>query len=81
MDTHGGKMSHTRVEHYKAYQLHGSSEKHDNGKWIGSFHVTSKGKPVISSSVLTTQFTQADEAAEYALKQGRLYIDGLSNHA
>jgi len=72
-------MSHTNIEHYREYAVHGTGEKHDNGKWVGSFHIAKKGVPVISISVLTEAFSTAQEAADHALRQGRLYIDEMCN--
>ena len=73
-------MSHTNVENHKGYDVHGTSEKHDSGKWIGSFHVARNGLPVISISVLDAEFGKAEEAAEHALQQGRRYIDNMKTH-
>jgi hypothetical protein len=71
----GEKMSHTNVEHYHGYSVHGTSEKHDNGKWFGSFHVARENYPVISISDVHASFDSSDAAAANALQQGKLYID------
>jgi hypothetical protein len=68
-------MSHTNLEQYHGYSVHATSEKHDTGKWGGSFHIMKAGKPVISISVLDDAFDSAEAAAQQALQQGRLYID------
>ncbi len=68
-------MSHTDLEQHHGYTVHGIGEKQDNGKWCGSFHVAQHGVPTISISVMDTMFDSSAEAASYALRQGRLYID------
>lgn len=68
-------MSHTDLEQYHGYSVHATSEKHDSGKWGGSFHIMKAGKPVISISVLDQAFDSSEDAATKALQQGRLYID------
>lgn len=68
-------MSHTNVELHQGYSVHGTSEKHDSGKWIGSFHIAQHNIPKISMSVADAIFDSSDEAALHALRQGRLYID------
>jgi len=68
-------MSHTNLEQYHGYSVHATSEKHDTGKWGGSFHIMKEGRPVISISVLEDGFDSAEVAAQKALQQGRLYID------
>jgi hypothetical protein len=71
----GTEMSHTDVEQHHGYSVHATSEKHDNGKWIGSFHIARQHYPVISISAVHASFDSADAAAAYALQQGKLYID------
>lgn len=68
-------MSHTDVEQHHGYSLHATSEKHDNGKWVGSFHIARHHYPVISISAVQASFDSADAAAAYALQQGKLYIE------
>jgi hypothetical protein len=68
-------MSHTDVEQHHGYSLHASSDKHDNGKWVGSFHVARHNYPVISISDVHQTFDSSEAAAAYALQQGKLYID------
>lgn len=68
-------MSHTNLDQHQGYSIHGTSEKHDNGKWVGSFHIAENSTPIISISVLDTMFDSAEAAAAYALRQARLYID------
>lgn len=68
-------MSHTDLEQHHGYSVHATSEKHDTGKWGGSFHIMKEGKPVISISVVEDSFDSAETAAKKALQQGRLYID------
>ncbi|MFC7297028.1 hypothetical protein [Herminiimonas aquatilis] len=68
-------MSHTNLEHHHGYTVHGTGEKQDNGKWCGNFHVAQHGVPVISISLLEKMFDSSEDAAAYALRQGRLYID------
>jgi len=68
-------MSHTDIELYHGYSVHGTSDKHDNGKWIGSFHVAKVNYPVISISDVHHPFDSAEAAAAHALQQGRAYID------
>ncbi|WP_293776155.1 DUF6566 family protein [uncultured Oxalicibacterium sp.] len=74
-------MSHTNLEHHHGYAVHGTSEKHDTGKWMGSFHIAKAGVPVISISVLNAEFSTAEEAASHALYQGRQYIASQLLHA
>ena len=71
----GIAMSHTDVEQHHGYSVHATSEKHDNGKWVGSFHIARQSYPVISISAVQAAFDSADAAAAYALQQGKLYID------
>lgn len=68
-------MSHTDVEQHQGYSVHGTGEKHDTGKWGGSFHIAQHGKPTISISVVGAEFDSADAAASHALQQGKRYID------
>ncbi len=68
-------MSHTDLEHHHGYTVHGTSEKLDSGKWSGSFHIAQHGVPTISVSVINPMFDSSEDAAAYALRQGRLYID------
>lgn len=68
-------MSHTNTEEHNGYTVHGTSEKHDNGKWIGSFHIVQNGRPTISISVIANEFATAEEAASHALYRGKQYID------
>lgn len=68
-------MSHTDIEEHHGYSVHGSSEKHDNGTWVGSFHIARDNVPTISISLIDAMFDTSGEAASYALRQGRLYID------
>lgn len=68
-------MSHTGIQEHHGYSVHGTGEKHDTGKWVGSFHIARHNDPVISISVIDASFDTAEEAASYALRQGRLYID------
>lgn len=68
-------MSHTNIEQHHGYSVHGTGEKHETGKWVGSFHVAQQSIPVISVSVIDAIFDSSEEAASYALRQGRLYID------
>ena len=68
-------MSHTNIEHYQGYSVHATSEKHDTGKWVGSFHVARQTYPVISISDVHTSFDSAEEAAAYALQQGKRYVE------
>ncbi|CAL62242.1 Hypothetical protein HEAR2104 [Herminiimonas arsenicoxydans] len=68
-------MSHTDVEQHHGYSVHGTSEKHDTGKWVGSFHIAQHGIPGVSISVTDAIFDSSEEAALHALRQGRLYID------
>jgi hypothetical protein len=71
----GKIMSHTDIEHHHGYSLHASSDKHDTGKWVGSFHIARQNYPVISISDVHASFDSSEEAAAYALQQGRLYIE------
>lgn len=68
-------MSHTDIEQHHGYSVHGTGEKHDTGKWIGSFHIARHGIPTISISVIGVEFASAEEAALHALRQGKTYID------
>ena len=68
-------MSHTDIEQYQGYSIHATSEKHDNGKWVGSFHIARQGYPVISISAMKTEFDTAEDAAAYALERGKHYIE------
>lgn len=68
-------MSHTDVEQHHGYSIHATSEKHDNGKWVGSFHISKLNYPVISISVMQFSFDSAEAAAAYALQQGKAYIE------
>ena len=68
-------MSHTDIEQHHGYSVHGTGEKHDTGKWVGSFHIARGNVPTISISVIDAKFDTSSEAASYALRQGRLYID------
>lgn len=68
-------MSHTNLDQHRGYSIHGTSEKHDNGKWVGSFHISQGNAPIISISALDDMFDTAEAAAAYALRQARLYID------
>jgi hypothetical protein len=68
-------MSHTDVEQHRGYSVHATSEKHDNGKWIGSFHISKLNYPVISVSAVHSTFDSAEAAAAYALEQGKRYIE------
>lgn len=68
-------MSHTDLEQHHGYTVHGTSEKLDTGKWSGSFHIAQHGVPTISIAVIDTLFDSSEDAAAYALRQGRLYID------
>jgi len=68
-------MSHTNTEEYHGYTVHGTSEKHDTGRWVGSFHVVKNGIPTISISVINNDFFTAEEAASHALYRGKQYID------
>jgi hypothetical protein len=71
----GDIMSHTDIEQYHGYSVHATSEKHDNGKWVGSFHVARQNYPVISISDVHSAFDSSEDAAAYALQQGKTYID------
>ena len=68
-------MSHTDIEQYHGYSIHATSEKHDNGKWVGSFHIARQNYPIISISDVNTTFESSDDAATHAHGQGKLYID------
>ncbi len=68
-------MSHTNLEQHHGYSVHGTSEKHDTGKWIGSFHIAQHSVPTISISVVGVEFACAEDAASHALRQGKAYID------
>lgn len=68
-------MSHTDLEQYHGYTVHGTGEKLDNGKWGGSFHIAQHGVPTISMSAIDAMFDSSADAAAHALRQGRLYID------
>lgn len=68
-------MSHTDLEHRHGYTVHGTGDKLDSGKWGGSFHIAQHGVPTISIAVFDTMFDSSEDAAAYALRQGRLYID------
>lgn len=68
-------MSHTDTENHNGYTVHGTSEKHDTGKWVGSFHIVKNGIPTISISVINSEFATAEEAASHALYKGKQYID------
>lgn len=72
-------MSHTNLEQYHGYSVHGTGEKHDTGKWYGSFHIALSGIPTISISVVGTDFDSAEAAASHALEQGKRYIDSKLN--
>lgn len=67
-------MSHTDIEQHYGYSVHATSEKHDNGKWVGSFHIARQHYPLISISAVNAAFDSAEEAAAFALQQGRRYI-------
>ncbi|WP_188380133.1 DUF6566 family protein [Oxalicibacterium faecigallinarum] len=68
-------MSHTNTEEHHGYTVHGTSEKHDTGRWIGSFHIVKNGTPTISISVIQDAFATAEEAASHALYRGKQYIE------
>lgn len=68
-------MSHTDIEQHHGYSVHGTSEKHDTGKWVGSFHIAKHNIPTISVSLIDAEFGSAEEASSYALQQGKIYID------
>lgn len=68
-------MSHTDIEQYRGYSVHATSEKHDSGKWVGSFHIAKQNYPVISISAVDATFESSDAAAKHALGQGKAYID------
>lgn len=68
-------MSHTDVELHHGYSVHGTGEKHDTGKWGGSFHIARHGVPTISISVVGAEFDSSEAAAAHALQQGKRYID------
>ncbi|MDQ7968188.1 MAG: hypothetical protein REI95_00975 [Oxalicibacterium faecigallinarum] len=68
-------MSHTNTEEHHGYTVHGTSEKHDTGRWIGSFHIVKNGAPTISISVIQDAFATAEEAASHALYRGKQYIE------
>lgn len=73
-------MSHTNLEQHRGYSVHGTGDKHDTGKWVGSFHIAQYGIPTISISVVGVDFDSAEAAASHALQQGKHYIDDkLSN--
>jgi hypothetical protein len=68
-------MSHTNVEQHQGYSVHGTSDKHDSGAWVGSFHIAKDNVPTISISLIDAMFDTAEEAASHALRQGSVYID------
>lgn len=73
-------MSHTDLEQHHGYSVHGTGEKHDTGKWIGSFHIARYGIPTISISVVGVEFDSAEAAALHARQQGKRYIDNNLNN-